>query len=467
MGLIRVAIDATRQVIQDQYLEFFECPSMPDDVLIVKGHKSTKGNTRNNNIDDVISNGSLIIVNKGQAMAIVDNGAVVEFTAEAGPFVFDSSAEPSIFSGSLGQNVVKTFKTIGRRISFGGHTGRTQQVYFFNTKLIKDNLFGTATPITFRAVDRNIGLDMDVHLSCHGSYNYQVVDPIMLFSNIAGNVEESYSRKDLDGTMKKEFIAAMRPSLAALSRLELRPSQVADHEPELAEELKKNLTQKWLEDRGIEIKEVNILSTEVPPDELKQISDLQKMATLRDPGLAAAKITEAQAEAMKTAAGNQGGAMMGFMGMNMAQMAGGMNNQSLYQMAGQQQQQYQQPAPQSAPVQGWSCACGASGNTGKFCRECGKPKPAPAESWTCACGTVNTGKFCLECGKPKPTAGEGWSCSCGAVNKGKFCMECGKPKPAGAPLYRCDKCGWEPADPKHPPKFCPQCGDPFDENDVQ
>ena len=467
MGLIRVAIDATRQVIQDQYLEFFECPSMPDDVLIVKGHKSTKGNTRNSNIDDVISTGSLIIVNKGQAMAIVDNGAVVEFTAEAGPFVFDSSAEPSIFSGSLGQNVVKTFKTIGRRISFGGHTGRTQQVYFFNTKLIKDNLFGTATPITFRAVDRNIGLDMDVHLSCHGSYNYQVVDPIMLFSNIAGNVEESYSRKDLDGTMKKEFIAAMRPSLAALSRLELRPSQVADHEPELAEELKKNLTQKWLEDRGIEITEVNSLSTAVPPDELKQISDLQKMATLRDPGLAAAKITEAQAEAMKTAAGNQGGAMMGFMGMNMAQMAGGMNNQSLYQMAGQQQQQYQQPAPQSAPVQGWSCACGASGNTGKFCRECGKPKPAPAESWTCACGTVNTGKFCLECGKPKPAAGEGWSCSCGAVNKGKFCMECGKPKPAGAPLYRCDKCGWEPADPKHPPKFCPQCGDPFDENDVQ
>ena len=467
MGLIRVAIDATRQVIQDQYLEFFECPSMPDDVLIVKGHKSTKGNTRNSNIDDVISNGSLIIVNKGQAMAIVDNGAVVEFTAEAGPFVFDSSAEPSIFSGSLGQNVVKTFKTIGRRISFGGHTGRTQQVYFFNTKLIKDNPFGTATPSSFRADDRNIGLDMDVHLSCHGSYNYQVVDPIMLFSNIAGNVEESYSRKDLDGTMKKEFIAAMRPSLAALSRLELRPSQVADHEPELAEELKKNLTQKWLEDRGIEIKEVNILSTEVPPDELKQISDLQKMATLRDPGLAAAKITEAQAEAMKTAAGNQGGAMMGFMGMNMAQMAGGMNNQSLYQMAGQQQQQYQQPAPQSAPVQGWSCACGASGNTGKFCRECGKPKPAPAESWTCACGTVNTGKFCLECGKPKPAAGEGWSCSCGAVNKGKFCMECGKPKPAGAPLYRCDKCGWEPADPKHPPKFCPQCGDPFDENDVQ
>ena len=439
MGLIRVALEATSQVISDQYKEFFECPSIPDDILIVKGHKDTSGRTRNNNIDDVISNGSLIVVHKGQAMAIVDNGAVVEFTAEAGPFVYDSSSEPSIFEGSLGKNVVNTFKTIGRRISFGGHTGHKQYVYYFNTKLIKDNLFGTATPITFRAVDRNIGLDMDVHLSCHGSYNYQLVDPIMLFSNIAGNVEDSFSRKELDGTMKKEFIAAMRPSLAALSRLELRPSQVADHEPELAEELKKNLTQKWLEDRGIEIKEVNILSTEVPPDELKQISDLQKTATLRDPGLAAAKITEAQAAAMQTAAGNQNGAMMGFMGMNMAQMAGGMNSQTLYQMAGQQQQQYQQPA-QPAPAQGWTCACGAAGNTGKFCRECGKPKPAPAESWTC---------------------------SCGAVNKGKFCSECGKAKPVGEPLYRCDKCGWEPADPKHPPKFCPQCGDPFDQNDIQ
>ena len=423
MGLIRVALEATSQVISDQYKEFFECPSIPDDILIVKGHKDTSGRTRNNNIDDVISNGSLIVVHKGQAMAIVDNGAVVEFTAEAGPFVYDSSSEPSIFEGSLGKNVVNTFKTIGRRISFGGHTGHKQYVYYFNTKLIKDNLFGTATPITFRAVDRNIGLDMDVHLSCHGSYNYQLVDPIMLFSNIAGNVEDSFSRKELDGTMKKEFIAAMRPSLAALSRLELRPSQVADHEPELAEELKKNLTQKWLEDRGIEIKEVNILSTEVPPDELKQISDLQKTATLRDPGLAAAKITEAQAAAMQTAAGNQNGAMMGFMGMNMAQMAGGINGQALYQMAGQQ--------PAAQPAQG---------------------------GWTCSCGAVSTGNFCAACGKPKP-APDGWTCSCGAVSTGNFCMQCGKPKPAARP--RCAKCGWEAAEGQSP-RFCPQCGEPFD-----
>ena len=59
----------------------------------------------------------------------------------------------------------------------------------------------------------------------------------------------------------------------------------------------------------------------------------------------------------------------------------------------------------------------------------------------------------------------GWTCSCGHVNTGKFCQECGKKKPEGAPLYKCDKCGWEPEDPAHPPKFCPECGDVFDDND--
>ena len=102
-----------------------------------------------------------------------------------------------------------------------------------------------------------------------------------------------------------------------------------------------------------------------------------------------------------------------------------------------------------------------------FCPECGskKPEAKPVNGWKCACGNVAQGNFCPECGAKKPA--EGWNCSCGAVCKGKFCPECGAKKPEAAPLYKCDKCGWEPADPKNPPKFCPECGDLFNEADIK
>jgi len=167
---------------------------------------------------------------------------------------------------------------------------------------------------------------------------------------------------------------------------------------------------------------------------------------------------------MQAAAANEGaGPAMAFMGMGMAQNAGGINAQSLFQMG--QQQQAQQPAP-AAPA-GWICACGQGGNQGKFCQSCGapKPEPKPAGGWKCACGATATGKFCPDCGQPKP-AEDGWTCSCGAVNKGKFCPECGAKKPAGVPQYKCDKCGWEPEKGVKPPKFCPECGDPFDDGDM-
>ena len=202
------------------------------------------------------------------------------------------------------------------------------------------------------------------------------------------------------------------------------------------------------------------------------IKELQRNAAFMDPTRAAAHLVGSQGDAMKAAAANTGaGPAMAFMGMGMAGQAGGMNAQNLFQMGQQQQMQMQQQAAQTAPaVQGWTCSCGQSGITGNFCPNCGskKPEPKPAgDSWKCACGATATGKFCPECGSPKPAvADDGWTCACGAVNKGKFCSACGAKKPAGVPQYKCDKCGWEPADPKHPPKFCPECGDPFDDGDI-
>lgn len=148
---------------------------------------------------------------------------------------------------------------------------------------------------------------------------------------------------------------------------------------------------------------------------------------------------------------------MGFMGLGMAQQAGGMNAQNLFAMGQQQQMQQQQMAQQQMAQAAPQQPTGAVQS---------QAQPVGEDAWTCSCGAKNQGKFCTECGSGKPEPVQGWTCSCGTINQGKFCMNCGTKKPAGAPLYKCDKCGWTPEDPKNPPKFCPECGDVFDEGDI-
>ncbi|MGM9554528.1 MAG: SPFH domain-containing protein [Faecousia sp.] len=464
MGLIKAGIGALGGTLADQWKEFFYCEAIDKDTLVVKGQKritSRSSNTKGN--DNIISNGSGIAVADGQCMIIVEQGKIVEVCAEPGQFTYDASTEPSIFSGKLGNSIKETFKTIGKRFTYGGDTGKDQRVYYFNTKEIIDNKFGTATPVPFRVVDRNINLDVDVSVRCNGVYSYKIADPLLFYTNVCGNVSSEYRRSEIDGQLKTEFISALQPALAKLSELQIRPNAIPGHVEELSQAMNESLTAKWSSLRGLEIVSIAMNSVTLPDEDAEMIKQAQRTAIMRDPTMAAATLVGAQADAMKAAAENKNGAMMGFMGMGMAQQAGGMNAQNLFAMGQQQQQQQQAAAPKA---EGWTCSCGTV-NTAKFCQNCGKPKPAPAETWTCSCGAVNSGKFCLECGKPKPAPAVGWTCSCGAVNKGKFCMECGKPKPAAEPLYRCDKCGWEPKDPKHPPKFCPECGDPFDDRDIR
>ena len=438
MGLIKAGIGALGGTLADQWKEFFYCEAIDKDTLVVKGQKRISGrssNTKGN--DNIISNGSGIAVADGQCMIIVEQGKVVEVCAEPGEFTYDSSTEPSIFTGKLGQSLKETFKTIGKRFTYGGDTGKDQRVYYFNTKELIDNKFGTANPIPFRVVDRNIGLDIDVSVRCNGIYSYRIVNPLLFYTNVCGNVESAYSRSEIDNQLKTEFVSALQPAFAKISEMEIRPNVIPAHVEELCEAMNEALTRKWTETRGLAIVSIAMNPVTLPEEDAETIKQAQRAAMMRDPSMAAATLVGAQADAMKMAAQNENGAMMGVMGMGMANQVGGMNAQGLFQMAQQQAQQAPQ-APQ-APVNGWTCSCGAV-NTGKFCTNCASPKPAPAGTWTCSCGTANLSKFCQECGKPRP---------------------------AGAPVYQCDKCGWKPEDPEHPPRFCPECGDRFDENDIK
>lgn len=468
MGLIRAFTSAVGGTMADQWREYFYCDSLGTDTLVVKGKKRVNKRSGSNNKGDenIISNGSVIAVNEGQCMVIVDQGKVVEFCAEAGEFTYDMSAEPSLFYGSLGENVKRTFEVVGRRIGFAGDTARDQRVYYFNTKEIMGNKYGTVNPVPFRVVDQNIGLDVDISIRCNGEYSYKISDPLLFYTNVCGNVTGDYEKREIDSQLKTELMTALQPAFAKISDMGIRYSAIPAHTMELADALNEVLSAKWAKLRGIEIVSFGVNSIKASQEDEAMIKELQKRAVMTNPNMAAATLAEAQAEAMKAAASNkQAGPMMAFAGMNMAAQAGGMNAQQLFQM-GAQTAQGRQTEGSGASGQN---ASGMTSTSGHAAAQAGGQSAGQSGSgnttWNCVCGHVgNTGKFCSECGAQRPAA-QGWVCVCGAVNKGKFCSECGAKKPAGEPLYKCDKCGWEPEDPKNPPKFCPECGDPFNEED--
>lgn len=451
MGLIKAGMGALGGTLADQWKEFFYCDSLDKDVLMVKGQKRTSRRSSNNGEDNIITNGSGIAVADGQCMLIVEQGRVVEVCAEPGEFTFDASTEPSVFTGNFGDSLAETFLTVAKRFTYGGDTGKDQRVYYINTKELGEILYGTATPtpIPFRVVvSEERGYKLSVNLRCNGSFTCRICDPLLFYTNVCSNVSTQYDASEIAPRLKSELMNALQPALATLSANKVQYYEIPAHTLEISEALNEQLSSVWRKKRGIEVFSFNINSLSIPEEQQKKITEWEENAMTTDPTTAAARLVGGQIDAMKTAAGNTAGAMTGFMGMGMAAGAGGMGGmsaQNLFAM-GQQARPDSVDAPQQVS----------------------RPAPAPADSWQCSCGATVTGKFCPECGSKKPEpkpAADSWQCSCGAVNKGKFCSECGKPKPAGTPKYKCDKCGWEPADPAHPPKFCPECGDPFDDSD--
>ena len=399
MGLIKAALGAVGGTLADQWKEFFYCEALPKEVMVVKGEKAIgKRSSNKKGSDNIISDGSGIAVADGQCMIIVEQGKVVDICAEPGEYTYDTSSEPSIFVGPLGEGIKKTFQTIGKRFTFGGDTGKDQRVYYINTKELIDNKFGTANPIPFRVVDNNIGLDIDVAVRCSGVYSFKIADPILFYTNVAGNVAESYERDEIDSQLKTEFISALQPSFAEISKLGVRPSALPGYAEQLSEAMNLALSKKWGEIRGLKVVSIAMNPITLPEEDAELIKQAQRAAIMRNPNMAAATLVDAQSEAMRAAASNEAGAMTGFMGFGMAQQSGGANAQNLFAMGQQQQVQQSQSSIQT-----------------------------------------------------------GWTCSCGAQNTGKFCSNCGKQ----APLTKCSNCGYKPQDTNNLPKFCPECGKPF------
>ena len=438
MGLIRAGLNAAGGVLADQWKEFFTCEAIPEGVLALKGRKSGGRRGTNRGSDNVITTGSVILVADGQCMMIVDQGRIVEFAAEPGEYTYDASTSPSVFSGNFGDSLGKSINEFGKRFTFGGEPSKDQRIYYFNTKEITGNKYGTPSPIPFRVVDNNVGLDMDVRLRCFGVFSYRICDPVLFYKHVCGNISEPYTRSRLDEQLRSELLGALGMAFGRISEMGIRYSALQMHTMELADTLNDILSKKWREKRGLEIVDIGISSMTPLDEDVARVQQYQSATAFRTPQMAAQQLARSQDQSMRDAANNAGGAALGFMGMNMAQQAGGNAAAQFYQMAQQQQAAAPTPAAPAAPAVGWKCP---------------------------SCGATVTGKFCPECGAKKPED-QGWVCACGSVNKGKFCPECGAKKPAGVPQYRCDKCGWEPRKGTKPPKFCPECGDPFDNGDV-
>ena len=431
MGLIKAGIGALGGTLADQWKEFFYCESMPKEVLVTKGQKrvgSRSSNTKGS--DNIISNGSGIAVADGQCMIIVEQGKVVEVCAEPGEFTYDTSTEPSIFSGKLGESIKETFRTIGKRFTYGGDTGKDQRVYYFNTKELIDNKFGTPNPIPFRVVDSKIGLDLDVSVRCSGVYSYRIADPLLFYTNVCGNVEKEYTRDELDSQLKTEFVSALQPAFGRLSELELRPNQIVTHNTDLENAMNTALSEKWGELRG---------------SEGRQHRSRFGHTAGRGCGY----------DQAGTACGDHAGSHHG--GGNACGCAGRCHEDGGRQPGGSHDRLYghgygdecgrrsmngTEPvchgtAATAAGTAGGTCAgwldlrvrsererkllpelrseeAGASargrrmevqlrrdGKRKVLCRSAARPQPADEAGWTCSCGTVNKGKFCSELRRQK------------------------------------------------------------------
>ena len=472
MGLIKAAVGALSGTLGDTWKEAIHCPAIGNDVVVVNGEKMHNGSNRSSNTkgtDNYISNGSAIMVEENTCMLTIDNGKITNVVTEPGRYILDNSSAPSIFAGQIKDSA----KELISRFTYGGTPSTEQRVIYINLQKLPGIKFGTGTSVPYPEPRYNTTVD----LRFYGTFEIQIPDAeyaVKFYNEVVNkgvNAPQIYVSDIFKNEQyKNEFMQSLMVALNMLAGEGYSYNQITSQLNNLTEKTKAETATNWAA-RGFTLTYIGLGPITISDETKELLKDRLKADTMLGGDVQRAVMTGAVARGIEAAGSNENGAMMGFMGMNMAMNAG---NGVLGGMAPPPQQTTTYPQPGGATggaagsAGGWKCACGAT-NTGAFCSSCGAKKP---EAWVCSCGASNTGKFCQNCGAskegtpaPAPVAAD-WTCECGTTNKGKFCQNCGKAKPAAPKKYKCDKCGWTPADPENPPKFCPECGDPFNESDL-
>lgn len=401
MGLIKATSGAINSVLADQWIDYFYCDALDENTLVVKGQRRiTNYSSNKRGTENYITSGSVIAVADGQCMIIVEQGKIIDVCDEPGEYIFDSERSKGIFTEEADEAVNLFIEKVKQRFIQGGQANLDQRIYYFNTKEIQGNKFGTPAPIPFRVIDNNVGLDMDVSLSCFGTFSYKITNPLLFYQNVTGNINEPFLRNRVDDQVEAEVISALQPAFAKLSVNGVRYSALPMHTEEICSALNDVLSEKWSNLRGIEVVSFAIKGLRIKEEDERMIKELQRNASFKDPTMAAAHLVGSQADAMKAAASNtSAGAAAAFLGVNMASGTSRMNASELFRMG--EIKQGEATMTQNTP-DSWTCSCGAV-NTTNFCPSCGNKKSDVCRAAFCPnCGyNLGDGKlsrFCPNCG---------------------------------------------------------------------
>lgn len=397
MGLIKAFTNSAMSYIGDLWEDYIYCDSMDSSTLVQKGQARKSAGAGKNASDNVITEGSRIAVNAGQMLVVVENGRIIDFTAEQGGYEYKSKTAPSMFCGDLGEGLKKSFNEIAGRFAFGGQAANDQRVYFINTKEILGNKFGFGN-VPYRDSEFN----MTILLQGFGTYSYEITDPIVFYTNVCGNVADKYVKTSIEPQLKAELQSAILPVLGELAESGVHYDRLSGQTESITALLQKRLTEQWKNDRGIEIKNIsfsNILPDDESVDKIRQLQESRAYSGNR--AMLGARVGAAQATAMESAAENSAGAVTGFMGMNMAQNAGAVNVNELMKSEPVPPPASPAPVPQEGEI--WVCSCGMQ-NTMRFCPKCGSKKPEKSCCQNCGFeipAQFAEMKFCPNCGKER------------------------------------------------------------------